>query len=305
MTSIKTPHRNRRQRLVQVGATGVVSAILAACASTPEPNAQVEQARAEFESLQTVPGVQQRAGVAYREAEDAYGRARSAWQADKDEDRVNHLASIAERRSQIAQSVAARQLAQAQIDASAKERDALVAKTRQFEKQQAEARSQLLQRENESLRAENAQAQERLARLNAELADLSAKQTERGSVVTLDGVLFETGSAVLKSGADRKLSKVAEVLQNNPQSKVLIEGFTDATGGESFNRELSQRRADSVRIDLLRKGVAAERVKARGLGESYPVASNDTQAGRQQNRRVELIISDGSGNIEERASLRN
>jgi outer membrane protein OmpA-like peptidoglycan-associated protein len=129
--------------------------------------------------------------------------------------------------------------------------------------------------------------------LEQELAALKAqaRETERGPVLTLGDVLFEFNRADLKSGAMQKLYPLVAFLQENPTRSVVIEGHTDNIGSDSYNFELSQRRAEAVRAFLLQNGIRAERITAQGRGESYPVAANDTEAGRQQNRRVEIVIS--------------
>ena len=128
-----------------------------------------------------------------------------------------------------------------------------------------------------------------------ELAELQAKQTDRGMVVTLSDVLFDTGAATLKPGADLALGRVADFMQQNPNTKLIVEGHTDSVGSDTYNEGLSQRRADAVRAALISRGIQSDRVETVGRGEGFPVASNDTQEGRQQNRRVEIIFSDESG----------
>jgi outer membrane protein OmpA-like peptidoglycan-associated protein len=103
-------------------------------------------------------------------------------------------------------------------------------------------------------------------------------------------VLFETDKATLKPGGESDVDRLAEVLRDAGAASVVVEGHTDSTGSESYNRQLSRERAVAVRDALVDKGVPADWISARGLGESYPVTSNDTEAGRQQNRRVEIIV---------------
>ena len=114
-------------------------------------------------------------------------------------------------------------------------------------------------------------------------------------VITLGDVLFDTNRAELKSGGMRNVQKLAAFFKQYPQRKVLIEGYTDSTGSNDHNQVLSQDRAQSVRTALVNMGTVAERITARGYGESYPVGDNATLAGRQLNRRVEIIVSDDSG----------
>jgi len=138
-------------------------------------------------------------------------------------------------------------------------------------------------------------SQSQLANARQELQDLQAKQTQRGMVVTLSDVLFDTGRATLKPGADRALDRLAQYLKDNPNVRVLIEGHTDSRGSSAYNEELSQRRAQAVAEALSERGVPGDRYVAKGLGKEYPVASNSTAAGQQQNRRVEIVLSDESG----------
>jgi outer membrane protein OmpA-like peptidoglycan-associated protein len=106
----------------------------------------------------------------------------------------------------------------------------------------------------------------------------------------LDSVLFETNKAALKSGALQNLYPLVTFLRENPERTIKIEGHTDSTGDENYNFELSQQRAESVREFLTQNGIEPNRIIARGYGETSPVAPNDTAAGRQQNRRVDLVF---------------
>jgi len=108
-------------------------------------------------------------------------------------------------------------------------------------------------------------------------------------------VLFDTGQATLKPGAGLSLDRLATFMKSRPQTKIVIEGHTDSVGSDAYNDVLSQRRADAVANALLSRGVPGEDIRAIGRGKGYPVATNDTQAGRQQNRRVEIIFSDDNG----------
>jgi outer membrane protein OmpA-like peptidoglycan-associated protein len=120
---------------------------------------------------------------------------------------------------------------------------------------------------------------------------LETRETARGLIVNLSDVLFDTGSANLKPGAREKLAKVAGILLSHPGLKLQVEGYTDSVGTADYNQRLSENRADSVRTYLVEQGIAPNTVGTAGFGETMPIASNDTAAGRQQNRRVELIVS--------------
>ena len=121
---------------------------------------------------------------------------------------------------------------------------------------------------------------------------LRAEQTSRGMVITLEDVLFEVDGAALQPGAQTELLRLADYLERNPDRKILIEGHTDNTGGSDYNLQLSQLRAQSVESYLASSGVPAERIRAIGYGETRPEAPNDSATGRQQNRRVEIVILD-------------
>jgi outer membrane protein OmpA-like peptidoglycan-associated protein len=140
-------------------------------------------------------------------------------------------------------------------------------------------------------------AQSRSMLLESRLSAMEAKKTERGMVVTIGDVLFDTNEAQLKSGGVRNVQKLADFFKEYPRRNVMIEGFTDSTGSDSLNQQLSDRRADSVRTALLGMGMNSDRITSRGYGEAYPVAGNDTAAGRQLNRRVELVVSEDGGKI--------
>ncbi len=144
-------------------------------------------------------------------------------------------------------------------------------------------------------RQQSLDAEGRAQQLEAQLRDLEAKKTERGLVITLGDVLFDTNQSQLRSGGVRSVRKLADFFSQYPQRTVMIEGFTDSVGGDSANQQLSERRADSVRTALVGMGVGSERITWRGYGEAYPIAGNDTPAGRQLNRRVEMVVSDESG----------
>ncbi|MGE5505291.1 MAG: OmpA family protein [Actinomycetota bacterium] len=151
-------------------------------------------------------------------------------------------------------------------------------------------RRQALAEQRSQLQLEN--AQQRSARLEQELEGLRARQTNQGTVFTLTDVLFETGKAQLKPGAYNRLQPLATYLKQRPEAHAVIEGFTDSTGTPEANRLLSQRRAEAVRDVLIGDGIDPQRLAVQGMGEDYPIASNTTPAGRQQNRRVEVLVSE-------------
>jgi outer membrane protein OmpA-like peptidoglycan-associated protein len=140
-----------------------------------------------------------------------------------------------------------------------------------------------------------ARSQGDAARLQAEVDQLKARPTPRGLVLTLGDVFFDTGRAQLNPGANRKLDQLAQFLNEHKERRVQIDGFTDSVGTDSYNEDLSQRRANSVKSALLSRGVAASRIGTEGYGKAYPVANNVDSGGRQMNRRVEVVIGEDNG----------
>jgi outer membrane protein OmpA-like peptidoglycan-associated protein len=208
----------------------------------------------------------QEARLAQREAENA--RLRAMAEAER--------AAKAKKEAEEARSLAA-----AEAERASRAKAEAEAKTREAEQARMAARA-------EAERAARAKAA--ADQLTRELSDLKAKQTERGIVLTIGDVLFATGKADLSSDALRSVDKLADFLQKYPNRNVLIEGHTDSVGSDEYNLGLSQRRADSVKETLTSKGIGEERIATKGYGKKYPVASNETAAGKQQNRRVEVII---------------
>ncbi|MGH8351935.1 MAG: OmpA family protein [Pseudomonas sp.] len=133
--------------------------------------------------------------------------------------------------------------------------------------------------------------------LEEQMVNLAASETERGLVMTLGDVLFDTGRAELKAAANRTVLKLVQFLQLNPRRVVRIEGYTDSEGDEQMNRELSRARAQTVADVLVDLGIDAKRIQVDGYGEAYPLAENASSRGRAQNRRVEIVFSDEQGRL--------
>jgi outer membrane protein OmpA-like peptidoglycan-associated protein len=132
---------------------------------------------------------------------------------------------------------------------------------------------------------------QKVAELQRQLDLLHAKPADRGLILTLGDVLFTSGRADLKPGAMGNLKKLVYFLDKNPDRRAAIHGYTDSVGSEEYNQGLSERRANSVMAYLAARGIDSTRLSASGMGRSDPVAGDDSGAGRQQNRRVEVIIS--------------
>jgi outer membrane protein OmpA-like peptidoglycan-associated protein len=157
-----------------------------------------------------------------------------------------------------------------------------------------------LKQENETQQAAVQAELQRAARQTAELRSqlllqfntiLQTRDTARGLIVNMSDVLFDTGKYSLRPLAREKLAKVAGIVSGHPGLKLDVEGHTDSVGGTELNQRLSEQRGESVRAYLTEEGMPVNSVTAKGFGETQPVASNDNAAGRQQNRRVELVIS--------------
>jgi outer membrane protein OmpA-like peptidoglycan-associated protein len=131
--------------------------------------------------------------------------------------------------------------------------------------------------------------------VEADLAGLKPMQTERGLVITLGDVLFSSNQTALKSGAAGTLEQIAKFMRSHPERRLLIEGHTDARGTEDHNLQLSERRAAAVRDALIERQIDPRRIETIGFGEIYPIGDNDTAAGMQKNRRIEVVISDENG----------
>ena len=265
-------------------ATAVV-ATLSACAMTPEASSDVERARAAVTRVESMPDASTSAGAELQQAQQSLRKAEDALSKRESQDEIAHLSYLAERQAGIAEAKIREAAALARTKDAAAQRNAALLQARE---------------------RETAAAQQRAASAEAVAADAlkqlqDAKQTDRGVVLTMSDVMFDVGAATLKPGAELTLDRLAAFMSANPDTRVIIEGHTDATGSDATNQALSERRAESVANALRTRGLGIARLNLVGLGEAYPVASNDTTAGRQQNRRVEIVLSDDSGQFPEAA----
>jgi len=263
-------------------------AILAGCAASK--NSSLTEAHSSYNSASADPQVTNLAAVELQQAGVTLSKADSALSKGESADTVNQLAYIAKQQVGIAQEAAKRKTAELAVTEASAKREQLRLEARTAEADAAKQQAAISQ--------ETAvQQQALIAQQEMQLKELNAKKTERGLVITLGDVLFSTNKAQLKSGGMRNVQKLADFLKQYPQHKVLVEGYTDSTGSNSLNQELSDRRANAVRTALIDMGISSDRVTTRGYGEAFPVAGNDTAASRQLNRRVEIILSDENGNI--------
>jgi outer membrane protein OmpA-like peptidoglycan-associated protein len=259
------------RKQVMIPALLAMSVALAACATKPNPN--LEQARSNFTALQTNPESVKVAALETKDASEWLEKAEKAFRDKEDEARVDQLAYLTNQRVEVA-------------------KQTINLRTSEAELQNASA-----QRAKARLDARDAQ----IAQLKN---SLNAKQTERGTLVTFGDVLFDYNKAELKPGAQGDIGKLAAFLQQNPDRKAIVEGYTDSTGSAAYNQTLSERRANSVRAALVRMGVDPTRIVAQGYGKEYPVADNSSNSGRAMNRRVEVTISNDNQPVAPRSSMR-
>ena len=312
-----------------------ITVLLGACSSMPKTTNLLDQTRSDYVMAQNNPKISNYAASEMKQASDAMAQANDAASKKDEDEKIDKLAYLAKQKIAFTQQVANQRSAEAEIANASKERDQIRLDQRTLEANQANAKAnqakaiadqsrlatqiaqgeaadaqrkeqeaqriaQESQRQAQDAQRQTQESQARAAQLEAQLADLSAKKTERGIVITLGDVLFGTDQAKLSPEGMRTVQKLSNILQQNPQRMVLVEGFTDSTGSSAHNQDLSERRASAVRSALQLEGISRDRVAVRGYGEANPVADNNTAENRQLNRRVEIILSDASGKISAR-----
>ena len=266
--------------------------------------AEIEGLRGDLSKAQQQGGIDAQL-LAQRQAELQQRQGELEAMRKQREDDAQRLITLQQQHANaIAEAQQKRQAAEAQAQAMKEQAEAATKAAQQAQaaaeqaraqaeqsKQQAAATQAELDRTKQQLAERDAEA--RRMRMESELARLASTHSDkRGFVVALSGgLLFDTGKNTLKAGAKSTLTKIAEQLKSNPDAKISVEGHTDSVGTAEKNQELSQKRADAVRDFLVGAGVPADRVTASGKGETEPIATNKTAAGRQQNRRVELVIT--------------
>lgn len=312
----------------------LIATLVAGCSSLPQ-SAFLEEARSNFVVAQGKPDVANYAAVELSAASEALQAANKAQERKEDQEVVDHLGYLARQKVAIAEEIARTKAAEAALSKATAERDALRLEARTAEADAAKRQAEMAQQKSNMTAEELARVEEearnkerelaaaqeearkkeaelaaatqnaeqdkaRLSEVEKQLQGLKTQKTERGLVITLGDVLFDTNKAELKPGGMRSVEKLAQFLQENPQHKVLVEGFTDSVGSEEHNLVLSDRRANAVREKLMSMGISSDRIATRGYGEEFPVSSNDNPAVRQLNRRVEIILSDSDSDIEPR-----
>lgn len=238
----------------------LLAALVAGCGSAPAEPPRLAELRTRLDQARADPTVSRYSGVQLQEAQQSLASAEADARSGN-EPAMAHDAYMAERRIDIAR-------AHAQALSVNEQARATVA--------QAQAQA----------------AEQRARSLEEELQGLRARQTAQGAVLTLTDLLFDPGQATLRAGASNRLQPLATYLRAHPQATATIQGFTDSTGSPQTNLTLSQRRAEAVRDFLVGEGIDPGRIAALGKGEDFPIASNTTPVGRQQNRRVEVLLSE-------------
>lgn len=293
---------------------GLCSLVLTACATAPESPLQAAETRKKLSMLQTHAELAGRARPEVQEAEMAVRLAEQPLPSGEAA-LAAHRIYLAESKIAIAEAKATTEFAEEQRALLSQTREDARLRARTAEVDSARSATSLAREETRRAREATASAQDEAAAARRDTAAaqsassrtealaardavsyqrqidlLEAATTERGLVLTLGDVLFATDSAELYPGAHGNLDKLVTFLEQNPGRRVLIEGHTDNVGNSDYNRSLSQRRAESVSSYLRQHGIASLSLSASGIGMARPIASNDTATGRQQNRRVEIII---------------
>ncbi len=258
------------------GIIGGLAILLIAGCSTKTPQA-LESAMQSYNKVSNDKKIKEYAPVALYETQQSLEKAKKAAEQDNEQE-LEHLAYITEQRAAIAQALAEGGEAKSRIDRLAEQREQIRLQVRQTQAERAEHKAQEAQSKAERLQEELAQAQAQV------------KETARGIVLTLGDVLFEFDKAALLPGARHNLEPLAEFLREHAKRQLIIEGHTDNVGSSEYNEKLSLRRAQAVREYLIGHGIDRNRMTTAGYGERYPVASNNSEAGRQQNRRVNVVI---------------
>lgn len=309
------------QSLRPLVAIAIATGIVAGCA-TVEPNPQLVALEDRYQQLSTKPSAQREASQALDNARSAIDDGKTAHSKGQ-VSRVDHNLTVAETYLDVVDARLELYDVNQELDSASERRQALLLAAREADLDQATRRArraeaeanmtaeELERRKMEVARQEQALAaqQQQLAQQQADLEsaeaaaialaeqvqELQAEMSERGMVLTLSDIVFDFDSANLQPGSKRPLDKLATFLGEHEKRHILIEGFTDSVGGDDYNEQLSLRRAEAVQQALVEKGTNLARIQVRGYGEQYPVADNTTAEGRQQNRRVEVIIGNQDG----------
>lgn len=271
-------------------ATMAASSLLLGACATNTPDSLV-QLRQDMKALETSEQANRYAPVALQEAKDQLRVAESAWKKDK-KPLYDHEYYLAERYVKIVEQESERGLLEEQLSMTGERRKAMLLSQRE---QELEKRAEEIAKAKEKAR----EAEEKISMLKNEMKNVKAENTDRGMVLTMSDVLFAFNSTELQPGGKMNIEKLAGFMSENSETKVTVEGFTDSKGSASYNKELSRERAQAVVNQLTSLGISKDRLDVKAYGEDFPVATNDTASGRQQNRRVQLVINDSEDHYKE------
>jgi len=249
----------------------LLTVTLTACGGAPKKVDSLESAKTAYENASGNQVVVKHAAGELDDARVALANANRVWQDDGKRGRVDHYAYVASQKVKIAELIAERKENDARLESMDIER----------QKVQLDARS-----------AEVERAKQETLAMQQQLEQMQATVTARGIVATLGDVLFDSGQATLKATAASNIDKIAGFMTKLPERSAIVEGHTDSLGDDDYTLALSRERAFSVRSALIVRGIDPSRITTQNLGEAAPVADNGTAAGRQQNRRVEVIFPD-------------
>ena len=273
-----------RESLIRSTITILFMILVYGCAT--EPSQSVVSARNSYQQAAQNEQLKQNAPVKMYEAQQALQKLNKAVSDNESQAEIDHLAYLVEQRIEIAKAAAQQKLADNQIEQLNKERA-------QIRMSQSQAQAKQAQERAEQSSFEAKEAQEKASALENQLEQIkqaTVHAERRGIVLTLGDVFFDFGKATLNPGGEQDLNSLVQFLRDNPQRNVVIEGYTDNIGSAAYNRQLSDARARAVIAYLQSQGISRDRLVAHGYGESFPVATNETPAGRQLNRRVEIVV---------------
>ncbi len=278
----------------------LISFSLIGCGGPPQNNPLLTQAEDSYQVAENDSMIVMKAPVALKKAEEALEQSQRIWKEKGDKELIEHYAYIAQQKTKIAIETAKLNAAQDKVEQAESERNEVLIEARKADALAAEHRASNAMEQLQKEKEEAAKARKEAEDLAGRLSEMEARQSERGMVLTLSDVLFDSDSSNLKAGAGKAINELASFLKEYPKRTIQIEGFTDSVGTAEYNKDLSRRRADALRSALVRDGISSQRITTVGYGEEYPVATNMNEAGRQQNRRVEIIISDKNGVVTQR-----
>ena len=273
----------------------IAASLFAGCASVPKQPAGSAEVRAKLTALQGDAILATRAPLATKDAELAVQQAEIA---QPDLALAAHRVYIADHKVDTARAVAETKFAEEERTALNRQSEKARLDVRTREADLAKTVAVTARSDADAAQLAANASQQQASQLQRQLEILQARPTDRGLVLTLGDTLFATGKSELKSGATANLDRLSAFMTEYPQRTAAIEGFTDSMGSEEYNQDLSQRRADSVMSYLVRQGVDTSRLSSSGRGENAPVADNESASGRQQNRRVEVVISQAASSKE-------